>query len=119
MDVPALFAAIDRLDATAFASFIAEDGVFQMGSYLPVQGRPATESFVAGFFGTLCYTRHSGLRTYEAGENLFVEGRVAYGLPNGKEVEVPFLNRLRLEGGLAAEYLIYLDPTPVAAALAA
>lgn len=118
MDVNALFAAIDRMDAEAFASFIAENGTFRMGSYPAVVGQPATAQFVDGFFKTLDHVRHVVSRIYETGDNLFIEGEVTYGLLNGKEVTVPFLNRLKLAGDQAAEYLIFLDPSPVAAALA-
>ena len=117
MDTNALFAAIDRKDAAGFASFLTEDAVFRMGSNPPVRGRRAAQDFVAGFFLTIEGSRHTGLREYEAGDGLFLEGTVDYALPNGRSVAVPFLNRLRLEGGLAAEYLIYLDPAPVAAAM--
>lgn len=118
MDVKGLFAAIDRMDAKAFASYLAPDGVFRMGSYPPVRGQAAAETFVEGFFKTLHHVRHEVTSTYEADGQTFLEGTVTYGLPNGKEVSVPFLNRLRLEGDRATEYLIYLDPTPVVAALA-
>ena len=118
MDVSELFAAIDRRDAQAFGQFIAEEGTFRMGSLPATVGPEATTEFVRGFFGTLSWVRHENLVTYGSGENLFIEGDVTYGLPNGTEVTVPFLNRLRVEGDKAAEYRIYLDPTPVAAAFA-
>ena len=118
MDITALFAAIDRKDAPGFAAFLTEDATFRMGSAPPVHGRAAVEAFVRGFFGTIEGSRHTDLRAVAAGDALFLEGTVDYCLPNGRSVAVPFLNRLRLEGGLAAEYLVYLDPTPVMAALA-
>ena len=119
MDTAALFAAIDRMDAPAFAAFLTEGGTFRMGANPPVVGRPAVEAFVAAFWGALDSSRHTDLRSYATDDALFLEGTVTYGLKNGRDVAVPFLNRLRLEGHLAAEYLIYLDPTPVAAAMAA
>ncbi|RYG24971.1 nuclear transport factor 2 family protein [bacterium] len=118
MDVAGLFAAIDARDAEAFGSYIAEGGIFRMGSYPPVQGPTEATEFVRGFFAGLDHVRHEILQTYEASGQLFIEGNVTYGLKNGKEVMVPFLNRLLVRGDKAEQYMIYLDPTPVAAAMA-
>jgi hypothetical protein len=118
MDLCALFNAIDRRDAAGFASFIAEGGTFRMGSYPATTGPAEAETFVGGFFESLDHVNHVVERTYETDGQLFIEGKVTYGLLNGQEVTVPFLNRLRVDGAKAAEYLIYLDPTPVTRALA-
>lgn len=118
MDTNALFASIDRMDPEGFAAFLTEEGTFRMGSYPPVTGRASVAEFVRGFWTTVQTSAHSGIRVYDAEDARFVEGTVTYGLKNGKTVGVPFLNRFRMEGDLIAEYLIYLDPTPVAAAMA-
>ena len=118
MDTDALFAAIDRQDPEGFAHFLTEGGLFRMGASPPVHGREATADFVRGFWEEVESSRHSGVVAYGFGDDLFLEGIVTYGLKNGREVSVPFLNRLLLENDLAAEYLIYLDPTPVLAAMA-
>lgn len=118
MDVDALFASIDRMDPEGFAAFLTEGGTFHMGSYPPAVGRAAVAKFVRGFWTTVESSAHSGVRVYGQGEDRFVEGTVTYGLKNGRTVAVPFLNRFRMEGELIAEYLIYLDPTPVAEAMA-
>ena len=118
MDIDALFASIDRMDPEGFAAFLTEGGTFRMGSYPPVVGRPAVAAFVQGFWSALASSGHSDIRVYDAGDAKFVEGTVTYGLKNGKTVGVPFLNRFRMEGDLIAEYLIYLDPTPVVEAMA-
>lgn len=117
MDTATLFSTIDRKDAVGFASFLTPDVTFRMGSNPAVVGRDVAEAFVAGFFSTIEGSRHSDLREYAMGDDLFLEGTVSYLLANGKEIAVPFLNRLRLVDGLAAEYRIYLDPTPVMTAL--
>jgi uncharacterized protein (TIGR02246 family) len=48
-----LFAAIDSMDAEAFAAFFTDDGMFRYGSQPPVQGRDAVRDYVAGFFSSI------------------------------------------------------------------
>ena len=110
-----VFEAIDNKDAASFVGFLTEDAVFVYGSQDPVQGREAIRGFVAGFFGTVDRLSHRVEQTWSLDGTAFVQGRVQYWLPGGREVSVPFLNLFRLSGSSIREYRVYIDPTPLAA----
>ena len=109
-----LFAAIDAMDANAFADYMTEDGIFRYGSNPPAEGKPAVRDAVAGFFSTLNGLSHELLGTWEADDVRFIQGIVTYELTDGRSVLVHFLNLFRMEGDLVREYLVYTDPSPMA-----
>ena len=113
-----LFQSIDAMDAKAFAGFITEQGQFRYGSLPAAKGREAIETFVAGFFNTLKSIRHENIRSWSAddGKTLFIAGDVIYTLPNDAEVTIPFLNLCTMVGDKVQDYLVYTDPSPMAAA---
>ena len=113
-----LFQSIDARDAKAFAGFITEQGQFRYASQPAVRGREAIETFVAGFFSTLKSIRHENIRNWSAddGKTLFIAGDVVYTLPNDAEVSIPFLNLCTMVGDKVQDYLVYTDPSPMAAA---
>ena len=48
-----VLADVDRMDAKAFASHLAEDGLLRYANNDEVVGRDAIEASIAGFFGTI------------------------------------------------------------------
>jgi hypothetical protein len=48
-----VFADVDRMDAKAFASYLAEDCVLRFANADEVVGRDAIEPAIAGFFSTI------------------------------------------------------------------
>jgi uncharacterized protein (TIGR02246 family) len=108
-----LFAAIDRGDATAFASFIAEDGEFRFGNGPAVVGREAIRAAVGGFFGAIRGCRHRLDRVWTAPGSVACEGEVTYTRHDGSTLTVPFANVFLLRGGEIASYRIYIDNGPL------
>lgn len=117
INTAALFGAIDQRDWITFESFLTEDVTFRYGSQPEVCGRAnvlaAAEQAVA-IFSSL---EHKINRVFQDVDSLFVSGTVRYKLPDGAVIEVPFLNHFTLEKELIRQYLIYIDPSPVMAAL--
>ena len=113
-----LFQSIDALDAKAFAGFITEQGQFRYGSQPAVRGREAIETYIAGFFSTLKSLRHENIRSRSADDakTLFIGGDVVYILPNEAQVTIAFLNHFTMVGDKVQDYLVYTDPSPMAAA---
>ncbi|MGD2217077.1 MAG: nuclear transport factor 2 family protein [Gemmatimonadales bacterium] len=109
-----LFQAIDARDADAFASFLSENAVFRYGSQPAVQGKEAIRGYVSGFFGTLQALRHQVIDTWEREDSMVCQGIVTYTREDGSDVSVPFTNIFRFEGELIRDYLVYIDPTPLA-----
>lgn len=104
-----LFAAIDRRDADAFASHLAEDVVFQFGNAAPVAGRAAVREAVAGFFGSIAGLAHTLEQGWTTPDAVIVRGQVTYTRHDGSTLTVPFANLLELAGDGIARYGIFID----------
>ncbi len=107
------FAAIDRMDAAAFADhFDADGGIFRFANHPELIGREAVAQGSAGIFGLLDSIRHEVLAHWEADGDLLVEGRVHYRRPDGFELSVPFMSVFEFTDhspGLIAAYRVFVD----------
>jgi ketosteroid isomerase-like protein len=108
-DHRSLFAAIDAMDAAAFARYLTEDAVFQFGNVPAVRGRAAIEAFVAQFFSALAAVEHRLEAAWTQDGRTTCHGTVTYTRHDGSTLTVPFANVLYCEGGRVARYLIYID----------
>jgi ketosteroid isomerase-like protein len=108
-----LFAAIDAMDAAAFAEFITEDGEFRFGSAPVVKGRAAIQDAVAGFFATIDGLSHSVTRVWRDNTSLACEGEVCYRRHDGSEIVIPFVDVFECEDELISAYKIYIDIAPL------
>ena len=109
-----LLASIDGMDADTFVPYLTDDVVFRWGSNPPVSGRQAVREYVANFFTMFKALRHTPLGTWVHPDAVFLQGEVEYTRHDGSAVAVPFLNCFKMQGDKIREYLIYLDPTPLA-----
>ncbi len=110
-----LTASIDAMDADTFVSFLTEDAQFRYGSNPPTVGRGAIRDGVAMFFTQFKKLRHSLTGTWTHPDVVFMQGDVTYTRLDGSDVTVPFVNCLKMRGDKVHEYLIYIDPSPMAA----
>ena len=111
--VPQMFAAIDAMDADAFASFLADDACFRFGNAPAVTGRTNIRDAVGGFFGAIKALRHRLLHTWAHSDAVICEGEVTYTRPDDSEVTIPFANVLQIADGRVSAYHIYIDMTPL------
>lgn len=109
-----LFASIDAMDPDVFVSFVTDDAVFRYGSNPPTEGKRAIREAVAGFFSMFRQLGHTLEGTWVHPEVVFVQGQVHYTRHDGSTITLPFLNCLKMRGEKVREYLIYVDPTPLA-----
>lgn len=107
--IAALFAAIDRQDADAFAEFVTEDARFAFGNLPAVEGRVAIRDFVAGFFSSIRALSHVVPDAWQAGDTMICRGEVSYTRHDGSVLTVPFANVFRMEGDKVRDYRIYMD----------
>jgi len=108
-----MFAALDRGGVPALFPYLEEDVVFRFASYPAGQGR---ENFAAAWSALspqIKTLRHELARVWELGEEVFCHGDVTYTLTDGRVITVPFANLFKLRGGRVAEYLIYVDASPI------
>lgn len=114
-----LFAAIDARDWETFLTFLTPDATFQYGALPPAHGTAAIAAAAEGALAPFAHVRHD-IRDVFLNESVWiVDGTVHYGFADGEEVAAPFLNRFGLSarGDVIHTYHIYLDPSPVFAAV--
>ncbi|MBN8570218.1 MAG: nuclear transport factor 2 family protein [Ignavibacteria bacterium] len=108
-----LHTTIDAMNPEGFASYIKEDGAFRFGNMEPVIGRKAIEDAVRYFWTTIKGSQHKIVNAWQNGDYITWQGEVLYTRHDDKQVKVNFVNIFRMEGDKIAEYLIYIDNTPV------
>lgn len=113
-----LFAALDRGGVPAMFPWLADDLRFRFGSYPPGRGRQAFAEAWAGMSTRIRAMAHEVLESWEAGDTAICRGNVRYTLDDDRVVTLPFANVFKLRGGLIAEYLVYVDASPVLGASA-
>ena len=111
-----LFAAIDAADADGFLQFLTPDARFRFGSAPVVEGHDAIREAVGGFFGSIAGLSHTVTRTVAEGSTVICEGTVTYTRHDGSTIALPFADVFEVEGGLIADYKIYMDIAPLYAA---
>jgi ketosteroid isomerase-like protein len=108
-----LFADIDRMDATAFASYFADHGVLRFANADEVRGRGAIEAVIAGFFGTIKGLSHRILGHWDVGDTTIIQAEVTYTRTDDGQVTLPAAVIFRRDGDLIVDYRIYIDQTPL------
>ena len=111
-----LFAALDAQDVPAWMGFLSEDATFRYGSLPPISGRPSIEAFVTAFLGGIRGFSHRLINVWTPPGSAICQGEVHYVLQDGREITVPFTNVFHTDGETVREYLVYIDPTPLAPA---
>lgn len=111
-----LFAAIDSRDAAAFATHLTDDSTFHFGNLPPVEGKPAITAFVDGFFAGIQGVKHEIEEHWLSGETIICRGTVTYHRRDGRSVSLPFANIMQVRDGLAYNYRIFADASPLFAA---
>lgn len=104
-----LFESIDRKDLEAFLAFLSDNVTFRFGNAAPVHGKAAARDAVRGFFAGVKALRHVVHESWEGGNAIFCHGLVTYTRQDSSTLTVPFANILKIEDGLAGEYLIFAD----------
>ena len=104
-----VYNSIDSANATKFASFISQNGIFRFANMPAVKGNKAIEEFVDGFFKSLKGISHSSLASWSVGNMIFVNGVVKYLRHSDTSLEVPFSCTWKMNGNLIDEYLIFID----------
>lgn len=109
-----LFAAIDSLDAKAFADHLTPDAQFRLGNAPTILGRDAIVAAASGFFASIAACRHRLIRSWSGSDGVGCEGEVTYTRRDGRDITVPFANIFELRGTLICAYRVYVDNSPLA-----
>jgi ketosteroid isomerase-like protein len=108
-----LLADVDRMDATAFASYLAEDCVLRFANADEVVGRDAIEEAIAGFFSTIKGLSHHIVGQWDVDDTTIVQFESTYTRMDDRRVTVPAVTIYRRGRDLIDEYRIYVDLAPV------
>lgn len=112
-----VFAADAALDADAFVKLLSDDVRLRIGSQPALQGKAAVRQAIGGVFGMMrAGLEHKLHERWESAETIVYEAEVTYHLKDGRDVDLPYTNVLRLTGnGLVQDYSIYIDLAPLSA----
>lgn len=108
----ALLTAADT-DIAAFFALFTDDCQFRMANNEVIHGRDAIQAWVARYLGSVTGMRHVILEAWAADDVAAVRVEVTYTMQNGAEFTLPAVTRTRVRDGKVAEYLIFMDPSPV------
>ncbi len=112
--VQEVFSAVDAKDADAFASHLTPDAIFRYANAPIVTGPDAIRGAVAQFFDAVQALRHELLAVWTQDDMVFCKGEVSYVRHDGSQAgPFPFFNLFKMRGEKIAEYLIYVDISPL------
>lgn len=109
-----MFADIDRMDADAWATYLAPDAVMRFGNADPVHGREACRDALAGFYDTIDGLSHDLVQQWEQPGATIVESNVTYTRKDAQRVSVPVVTIYRTNAeDLISDYRVFIDLAPV------
>jgi ketosteroid isomerase-like protein len=108
-----VFADVDRMDAKAFASHLAEDCLLRFGNADEVVGRRAIEEVIAGFFTTINGLSHRIVDQWEVDNTTIIQLEATYTRKDDRKVTIPAVAVWQRGSDLIDDYRIYVDQTPV------
>jgi hypothetical protein len=109
-----MFADIDRMDADAWAAYLAPDAVMRFGNADRVTGREACRDALAAFYEMIDGLRHDVVEQWNQPGGSIVEANVTYTRTDGALVTVPVVTIYRTnDDDLIADYRVFIDLAPV------
>jgi ketosteroid isomerase-like protein len=108
-----LFADVDRMDAKAFASYLAEDCVLRFANADKVVGRDAIEAAIAGFFSTIKGISHHIVGQWDVDDTTIVQLEATYTRLDDGRVTLPAVTIYRRGADLIDDYRVFVDLAPV------
>jgi ketosteroid isomerase-like protein len=108
-----LFADVDRMDAKAFASYLAEDCVLRFANADEVVGRDGIEEAIAGFFSTIKGISHRIAGQWDVDDTTIIQFEATYTRMDDRRVTVPAVTIYRRGDDLIEDYRIYVDLAPI------
>jgi ketosteroid isomerase-like protein len=112
-----MFADLERMDAHAWASYLAPDVVMRVGNDDPVHGRDGCRDALSTFCARIGGLRHDLVEQWEHGAATIIEATVTCTRLDGSEVTLPVVTIYRTDANnLISDYRVYADVAPVFAA---
>src|ERR1700754_1948366 len=113
-----MFSDIERMDAHAWAEYLAPDAGMRFGNDEPIYGRDGCRSALEAFYARIDALRYDLVELWGRGEATTVEPNVPYPRSDGHAVTVPVVTIYRTDANdLISDYRVYTDIAPVFAGL--
>jgi ketosteroid isomerase-like protein len=103
-------------DIAAFFDFFTDKTVFRMANSDAVVGKDEIMAWVGRYLGGVAGMRHEILEEFYNEDTAALRVEVTYTMRSGASFTLPAITRTRIRGDKVVEYLIYMDPSPVAEA---
>ncbi|WP_181780946.1 nuclear transport factor 2 family protein [Pseudonocardia pini] len=103
-------------DIAAFFGFFTDETRFRMGNSDIVTGRDAIMAWVGQYLGSVAGMKHEVLEEFYNEDTAALQVTVTYTMASGASFTLPAITRTRIQGDKVVEYLVYMDPSPVAEA---
>jgi ketosteroid isomerase-like protein len=103
-------------DIAAFFDFFTDKTVFRMANSDAVVGKDEIMAWVGRYLGSVAGMRHEILEEFYNEDTAALRVEVTYTMRSGASFTLPAITRTRIRGDKVVEYLIYMDPSPVAEA---
>jgi hypothetical protein len=101
-------------DIAAFFGFFTGETRFRMANNEIVVGREAIMAWVGRYLGSVAGMRHEVLEEFYNTDTAALRVEVTYTMRSGACFTLPAVTRTRIRGDKVIEYLVYMDPSPVA-----
>jgi ketosteroid isomerase-like protein len=113
-----MFDDFERMDARAWAEYLAPDAVMRFGNDDPIYGRDGCRAALEAFYARIDGLRYDLVELWEHGEATIVEANVTYTRRDGQQVTLPVVTIYRTDANdLISDYRVYTDVAPVFAGL--
>jgi ketosteroid isomerase-like protein len=114
--VVALLKAVDTSDLETIESLTARKVYFRFGNADPTHTRPELVAATQAFLASIAAIHHEFIDIWEVGDGTVVAIMdVHYRRQDGRELNLPCCNVVRVSDGLIHDYRIYMDINPVIA----
>ena len=100
-------------DVDAFFDLFTEDALFRLGNNQLLRGIDEIKAWVGEYLGSVASIAHDIREQWTVGDTSIVRLDVTYGMANGAGFTLPAAVYGKSRDGKIAEYLIFMDPSPV------
>jgi hypothetical protein len=105
------YKAIDTMNLSEYAGFIAEDCSLQFANNAIAQGKEVLLRSFNTFLKSIFGIDHSFINMYQVNHTLILEALITYTLKGNKTVAIPAVIILELKNRLAISIRIFMDMT--------
>ena len=97
------------MDVEGFVSFLTDDACFRFANSPVVYNKKNIRNVISDFFTSIKSLHHYIIDVWVDANVLICEGKVTYTRHDDKKLTLPFVNIMRMQDELIADYRIFID----------